>query len=220
MLVGVIVNRVVMLVVATVVCAWLTSRVGPWAAAGLWSAAVVLVCSGSAILLHRQAPGRISVINRIAGLVLPWGYRIGRGRLVPIVVTSCVVWMLVGLGASLAMAGYLARDQAPPGLSADAGKPSALVMTLLYLSWLVDGALLMRMIGIAAARHDRVPTSVWVLILALTAMIGISAVVALRGDGNPARALLIAGGPPLLIGGGYGVFMLVIVLVGRKTRWN
>jgi hypothetical protein len=33
-------------------------------------------------------------------------------------------------------------------------------------------------------------------------------------------ALAIAGGPPLFVVGGYGLFLVVMLTVGRNARWN
>jgi hypothetical protein len=33
-------------------------------------------------------------------------------------------------------------------------------------------------------------------------------------------ALVIAAGPPVVILGGYGLFLLVMMTAGRKGRWN
>jgi hypothetical protein len=53
-------------------------------------------------------------------------------------------------------------------------------------------------------------------------MIGTSAaLVTLSTTANAARrALLIAGGPPLFIGVGYGLFVLVLLTAGKNARWN
>ncbi|MFO0982838.1 MAG: hypothetical protein U1E76_14090 [Planctomycetota bacterium] len=221
MQVGVIVNRIVMLAVTTGACAWLTARVGAGVAVVLWTVAMTMVCAATALLLERQPAGRVSLVNRVAGLVLPWGYRLGRGRLAPIVVTSCVMWALLGLAATLAVSAHLAPRRQPPSAAAGAPAPSVLLTSLLYAAWLVDGAALLHLIGVMASSRRRLPMAVILPALALAAMVLASIVLALpTSGGHRPLALLIAGGPPLLIGLSYGAFVLVMVVFGRHTSWH
>jgi hypothetical protein len=38
--------------------------------------------------------------------------------------------------------------------------------------------------------------------------------------GRPGWALVVSGGPLALIGGGYGLFIVVMLIAGRHARWN
>jgi hypothetical protein len=166
--------------------------------------------------MHRQPPERVTAINVLAGYLLPFGYQIGRGRLMPIVLTSWVIWVLVGIAAALAASGHRTHAaDAPEG-------PSTVVSALLFLSWLVDGGVVLRLIGILAMRRRRPQPSILFLVICLTALVAASIALTLLGRTAPYRALALAlaGGPPLFVGGGYGLYVLFILVFCRKARWN
>jgi hypothetical protein len=97
-------------------------------------------------------------------------------------------------------------------------------MTLLALAWLIDGGVLLRCIGVLATSTNRahMTRSLAPLIAFLVAILAASmALVTLNNTSTAASlALGIAGGPPLLVAVGYGLFVLVILTVGRNARWN
>jgi hypothetical protein len=218
---GVIVARVVMLAVTVGACRWLTSALGPWKAIGAWALGMAVICAGVALWLDRQPPEQITFVNRLAGYLLPWGYDIGRGKLIPIVITSWIVWVLLGGGAVFTI-GVLARGGRAGELSAEVPSHTTLLTVLLYLAWVIDGAVLMRLVSVSWVRQNPMPPSVIMVMLALTAMILGSAAIKMLGKSAAATklALAISGGPPLVVGLGYGVFLLVALTMGGHTRWN
>jgi len=56
----------------------------------------------------------------------------------------------------------------------------------------------------------------------LLLLLGVSSALWLGSASPNAKrlALLIGGGPPLFIGVGYGLFLLVMLTAGRHARWN
>jgi hypothetical protein len=215
-------DRLLMCSLTVLVCVWLVLTAGPWAAIGLWAAAIGAICGTVALLMHLQEPGRRSVINRMAGLILPWGYAIGRGKLLPIVIESWFRWVLVGAAVVL----LTAHGNPESGLDPSRlrSSRSAIVTLLLFLSWVIDGAVVLRLVTIAAtrARPRRLPASILGPIAGIGAMIAASVSLTVFGHnpGLTALALLIAAGPLVVVGGGLGLMFLVMVTFGRHTRWN
>jgi hypothetical protein len=216
------------LVAAGAICAELALKLGPWRAMALWAIGVAVVGGVVAFLMHRQSPPeKVSWINYLAGAVLPWGYRIGRGKLWPIVVTSWAIWMLLGVAVIMATARTAttaAHADSEVAAATMPAKRASVVMTLLCLAWLVDGGALLRCIGLVATsanpRHMMRSLAVPMLVLAGILVASIALVVANSTAIAAQLALLIAGGPPLLVGGGYGIFVLVMLTAGRNARWN
>jgi hypothetical protein len=214
---------------AAAICVALASKFGPWKAMSLWAVGVATVGGVVALLMHRQSPPeKISWINYLAGFVLPWGYRIGRGKLWPIAVTSWAIWMLLGVAVILATSSR-GHGQTSAGIATvTSTEPSPhrnpVVMTLLCLAWLVDGGVLLRCVGLLAtsanASHMMRSLALPMLVLAGILIASIALVVTSSAPAAARTALLIAGGPPLFVAMGYGLFVLVIVTVGRKARWN
>jgi hypothetical protein len=219
---GVILARVVMLAVTVGVCRWLTSTFGVWKAIGLWAGGMALVCVGTALWLDRQPPGQITFVNRIAGYVLPWGYQIGRGKLAPIVATSWLIWVLLGTGAALTIGGVPSGSTGAQAPSAESATSPTWVTVLLYLSWIVDGAVLARIASVSWIRQNPMPPSIVTASLVIGGLIAGSAAIKLFGKSAAATklALIVAGGPPLVVGVGYGLFLLVALTLGRNARWN
>ena len=217
-----IVIRVITVAAAVAACGWLATGLGAWKALGVWTVVAGALCAAVAFLMQRQTPEKVTFVNYAAGVVLPWGYRIGRGKLVPIVVTSWAIWTLLGIAVAIAVVGR--RGNASPEAVALGGERSRTVMILLLLSWLIDGAVLLRMIGVVATGTNRSHQlrSLAVPALVLVAMLASSiALVTMNPRPAAARtALLIAGGPPLLLGVAYAVFVVVMVTAGRNARWN
>jgi hypothetical protein len=217
-----IVYRVVMFVATAGVCVWLSSALRPWPAVGAWTVGIGAVCVVTALLLSRQPMGRIGFINRAAGLVLPWGFRIGKGRLWPAVLTSWLIWSAVG-AAVIA----LASGGVGAGGATDGGSSSFVTLrVLLFLSWLIDGGALLYVVGVAIVNRSGsggMKASLLKVTSFLAVVLIASMVLTFTGSGSAARlslALAISCGPPLLFGAGYGVFLGVMLTAGRKARWN
>jgi hypothetical protein len=220
-----VVVKLLVVAAALGACAWMASRIGPWKALGLWTATSGLACGAVALTMRRQTPGKVTFLNYVMGYVLQWGYRVGRGKLPAIVVTSWCVWALLGAAVVIAMNAAGAREATTsPNIVEGSQTRGATVMVLLALSWIVDGGLLMWLAGIcmSGGRSGGAIRALAPVMALLVAMILASvALVTLRTSARSANiALLVAGGPPLLVGLGYGLFVLLIVTVGRKARWN
>ena len=214
-----ILNRLVMVAITAAACLWLTSSLGPWAAIGIWAGAIGLVCAATAFLLRLQPPERITLVNRFAGLVLPWGYTIGRGRLAPIVIESSLRWVL--LGAAIIIV-------APRGLSifgiapAAVYPPGPIMASLLLLSWAVVAALFFRMATFVVNRSIAVNSRTLTMTFGLAVLLIASVAVFLVGRSAATTwlALALTGGPVLVLGGGFGVVLLIVLTVGRNARWH
>ena len=82
---------------------------------------------------------------------------------------------------------------------------------------MVDAAALMYLIKVASTRLHRFRP----LAGPFTALLGMIALsVALATFGHPWGALAIAAGPIVVLGGGYGLFLAVVLLTGKNARWN
>lgn len=209
--------KIIVILAAAGACAMLAGRFGPWKALGMWAAIWGVLCVGIALAVSRQPAGRITVLNLLMGYILQWGYRIGRGKLSNITLISWCVWMLLGGAAILATRVHL--DSA-----AESQARSKMVMVLLVLSWIIDGAALFYILGIIfsqgrSGRQLGVLGPVAGILLLM--ILGSAALVVFNSSAGAAMtALLLAGGPMLLLGLFYAIFVVVIVVCGRKTRWN
>jgi hypothetical protein len=215
--------RLLMLGVTALVCLRLTSVAGPWLAVGIWVAGIGLLCGVVACLLRLQPPGRVGAINHISAFVLPWGFSIGRGKLLPIVLTSWFGWALLGAAVIVLNAhGYGLHGQG--SIDAAAYHRSGLMTILLLASWIIDGAVALRLITVVATRANDNPMPPGMLrpILAILALLAASITLTVIGHtaGQARLALLLTGGPIVVLGGGYGLWLLFMLTVGRKTRWN
>lgn len=185
--------------------------------AALLAAALSLA---GALLLHNCAVGQITWRNRLAGWLLPWGYTLGRGQLKGIALVSGTVWTLLAAGAIFA-------TMVTPSTATVAvqGAPPAATVPMsawwLLLAWIVDGGCVLYLLGLTLKNSLRGSSSgatVRKLLFALGAMLVSS--LALQLGGYTGLAVLIAGGPPLVIGGFYGLFVLAMLTFGRNARWN
>lgn len=205
-------------------CATLATRLGPWTGLAAFALAMAILCVGTAVIVHRQPPGKITPANYLMGFILPWGYRIGRGKLLPIVLTSWAIWLLIGLAIVLAMNARIDTAAIATSLPVSANPRSGFMMTLLALAWLIDGGVLLRCLGLLATSTNRahMTRSLGPLIAFLIAILAtsIALVTLTTSPATASLALVIAGGPPMLVGLGYGLFILVMLTAGRNARWN
>jgi len=204
-------------------CAVVAMRLGPWKGLAAFALSMGVLCIVIALIVHHQAPQKITLANYLMGFILPWGYGVGRGKLRPIVLTSWTIWVLIGLAIVIAVNARIdaaAISTSLPNLS----PRSATLMTLLVLAWVIDGGVLLRCIGLLGTSTNRVhmtrslsPLIAFLMVILATSI----ALITLTTSPTAASlALLVAGGPPLLIGLGYGLFVLVMLTAGRNTRWN
>jgi len=198
------------------------ARVLPLMAAWACTTAVGAACAVTGALVLRSAKtNQITWRNRVAGLLLPWGYVLGRGQLPGIVLSCTVIWSALAAGVLLSF--YVPAVPSPAPASPLPGQPApaGFAGPWLLLAWIVDGACLCYLLAMLRkyfAMGSQVTRTQLKLVLVLVVMLVGSVVLHLAGHGG--LGLLVAGGPVAVIGGGYGLFLAVILLFGRNVRWN
>lgn len=174
------------------------------------------LCAVIGWLLQRRPVGEIGLVNRIAGAVLFPGIGISRGRLVPMVLWSAAAWTGVALTAAIAVgaspgtAPTTASDVAPDS------PPGTLSWALLVVSWLLLGVALVRLCITLTWKPP--PPSSLRAVLVIAALLGTSLVFALCG--KQGLALAIAFVPVAILLGGYGLMLFVVLIGGKRMRWN
>jgi hypothetical protein len=222
--------KVLWVIGAAAACAALVPRLGPWNTLAMWSAATGIACAGIGLVLRSQPPEKVTIANYAAGLVLQWGYKVGRGRLPAIVAVSWAIWVLLGVAMILS---FHARSDGSVGIlsfghseqaAATPQVRSTATMISLAVAWVIDGGVLLWIIGLLATSTNTVHMmrSLGPVAAVLTAMIASSVALVTLTESTKAAwlALAIAGGPPLAIGGAYALFIVVILTGGRNARWN
>ncbi len=205
-----LVHQTLRVALAAAVCVLLVRTFGTATAAAVWAGVSLVMAAGGVVLLRTSAVGRVTWKNYLAGYLAPWGVRVGGGKLWPIAVVSWLVWLAVGGGAF--------------ALTPEAGEPTGgdiALRVLLGASWAVAGYALGYLLATRVRNFPAGSSSgrrLHLLAGVLAALVAAS--VALHLIGFTLPALLVIGGPVLLIGGGYGLFVLVLVVFGRGARWN
>lgn len=202
---------------------WLMGRVGMVPALGMWVVGWGLLCGAAAWLLQTVETGEMSWKNYLAGIPLRWGYGLSGGTLWKLVLGSWVIWSLIGVGFGFALGQPLSAAPTPaPAEIAAAGTASGGLWSLvLFGSWLLLGAATLFVLGVLLKNFQVSSSSgqqLLVILLILGSIFGVS--LWLNSNGHTRAAALVAGGPIALVAGFYGVFMIVILTVGRNARWN
>lgn len=199
---------------------WLLEVLSPWLAVAAAAAIALGTCGLGALLLRSTALGTITWRNHVGGWLLPWGYTLGRGKLPGITAACATIWTLLATCSILARASSAAPAATLPTTAAAA--PTATTMPwLLVLAWVVDGAALLYLLQTLLTKFgpgSRAGASLWRFVAAITALLVGS--VLLHVFGHTGLATLVAGGPPLLVGGFYGLWILAMLTLGRNARWN
>ncbi len=221
------VSRLVMIALVSLPVVWLAATMSPWAALGIWAAGAAVVCGGIGLLMHTQTAGKVTFVNHLAGYFLLWGFVLGRGKLLPIALESWIRWVLLGSAIILAT-----MPAFHPNLGVDSHgqsesptyQRSATMGAMLAVSWTIDGAVLLRLITGLASRAKTNPIRINALgpLMGMGFVIVISiALATIMTDAvRTGVALLVSAGPIVVLGGGYGIFILAMVVFGPKTRWN
>lgn len=188
------------------VLAWTFARTLPsWPAAAATAGTLLAAALVGTLLLRSCALGVMTWRNRAASWLLPFAGLLGGGSLLTFAATSLV--------ASLAIASVV--------LLATTGSAAHPVPVWLLLAWLVDVLCLMHLVP-TRLRHftygSRGASSLHRLIAFVVLQLAIS--VPLHLQGSTFAATLVAGLPQLVVGVGYGLFVLVLVTIGRNARWN
>ncbi|MCC7399763.1 MAG: hypothetical protein IT455_22045 [Planctomycetes bacterium] len=169
-----------------------------------------------ASLLRVLVTGRMGWRNRVAGLLLPWGYRLGRGRLAGIVVGTTAGWLLLGAATLFGWPAITTPAPEPPGAT-----PAPSAPWWLWLAWTLQAmALLTVLLALIPGRAHgvRVVRSRQKVAGLLVLMIGGS--VLLHTNGHTWLAGLVAAGPPLALALFAAGFLAIVLLSGHRMRWN
>ncbi|MBN9520167.1 hypothetical protein J0H58_16835 [bacterium] len=194
-----------MVAAAAAACYGLAEWLGTPAFAAIWVATTGAGCALGAALLRTSEIGRVTWRNRAAGYLIPWGWRLNRGRLWPVPLISWAVWAAIG-GAVFLLRSGPAEEQ--PGLR-----------IALFAAWVVDAAALLFVLGsIRQATPGSRVGSLWRLTAILAGLILTS--VGLYLGGMTLAALAVGGGPPAVVGGCALLFVGLVVTIGRNARWN
>jgi hypothetical protein len=197
-------RRIAVAAMMAAIAVWCALRWGLPLGLGVWSGVAAAFCGLGAVLLSRQPVGVATASGQLGAAVLRWGYKVGRGQLPGIIVVSWLIW--VALGAAV-MALTVFRTQ---GLT-----------PWMILAWTIDGAALLYLLGLMATRTGRTRSALLIPLLAVLAMIGVSAVLWLRGAESARESALLLGGAPIpILAAGYGLMMAAMLLGGRKGGWK
>lgn len=172
-----------------------------------WAGISLVACVLGAIAIASQPLGQATLPGRFGSSVVKWGFRVTQGKLTGAAALSWLVWLVIG--AAAITAGRVRGDMG---------------YRLILLAWVVDFGALCYILGVWLSNRGGGSGNPSLLLIsaALVAMLGISAALWF-GNGAPGArrtALMLAGGPPLVLGVGYGLFLLVVLTVGRNARWN
>jgi hypothetical protein len=203
-------HRVILVLVAVGACFGLAKALGPWAALAIWSSAAALGCGVGTVLLRTSAVGRVTWKNRVAGYLIPWCGRINRGRLWPIPVVSGAVWVFLG-GATILVTS-LPHEDPPVG---------DIWRVRLLAAWVVDGGAFLFLLGGLVQSFPWDSRGARFLLKAAAVVLAIIVGgLLLFVSGHTRTAVLVAGGPPLVLGSIFLSFFGLLLLFGRNARWN
>ena len=199
-----ILRRILVLAAMTAIAVWCALRWSAPLALAVWAGLAAALCVFGAVLMSRQPVGVPTVSGQLGASVLPWGYKVGRGRLPAIVLVSWLIWTVVGAAAI--------------AVSASRGEPETQWM---ILAWTVDGLALLYLIGVLASNTRGARAALLIPIAAVLFMIGASAFLWQTGSGSArGTALLIGGAPIPILAAGYGLMLGAMMLGGRKGGWK
>ncbi len=197
----------------------LLDSMSPWAAVGVAAAIAVASSALGALLLKTATVGRITWRNYVGGWLLPWGYMLGRGRLAGIAAVSAAVWTLLAASAILATAS--ATGAAPPGPVATVPAAAATTPWLLVLAWIVNGGALLYVVSLLSKNYSPTSSAARPLRRAIGVLtVLLVASIVMHACGYTTLATWVAGGPLLVLGTFYGLWIALLLILGRNARWN
>ena len=98
------------------------------------------------------------------------------------------------------------------------------MMAFLAVAWVIDGGALLWIAGLLATSTNtaQMMRSLGPVAAVLIGMLASSVALVTMTESAKAAwlAVLIAGGPPLVLGGAYGLFIVVMLTAGKNARWN
>ena len=169
-----------------------------------WLAFSALACAIAAFAMWRQPLAVSTTTGRLGGNLVRWGFDAADGQLLPAVGISWLVWALLGTALISAIQGRGDRQH-----------------VLIIVAWTFDTLALMYTIGLMLERSgSSMARALFPVAGVLAGMLVVSAILWLRPQlpGGRYAALLVAGGIPLFVGVGYGLFALVMVIgLGRPN---
>ncbi len=201
----------VLLTVAAAGCWWLITGWGQPLAGVLWAVGAGVACAAGAVLLRTSAVGRLTWKNRVAGSLIPWGWRLSAGKLWPVPLVSWGVWVLVWA----AVAVLTPQPGGDPLTTWD-----VVVRLALGFAWGGDALALAHLVGVLLGHSQNGSGGRSLRRIAGVLAAIVAASVALHLFGFTGLAVLVAGGPIALVGIGYGLFLAVLLIFRRNSRWN
>ena len=201
--------RLAILIVGTPwVVSRLTARYGAMPVLGGAALVIAVVILAGVLLLHLSPVGRVNWQNTVGGLCIPWGWSIGRGKLLNTGVACWIIWiLLVGIGI------LISRNKA---VAPSATVPFGFWNLMTVASWIVNGILLLMLI----AQMLRYPTARKAYPVVIVMILLVSKSMWNYFHGNTAMAFIISGGPLAIVVAVFLVYVGVILVAGKNARWN
>jgi len=193
-----------------------TARFGAVAAIAVAAVMLAAMCGAMGLAMWRQHVGQITLVNYLAPIVMPWGFRIGRGKIAFYMGESWLRWVLMAGGMI-----FLAARHFNPHA---AYHPGVVACVILFLSWVAVGEGALRLITniLTSANDNPLPPGTFPPIVGMIGIVLASAGLTLWGSsaGQFYAAMLLTVGPVAVLCGGYGLMLLVFLTCGRNMRWN
>lgn len=180
----------------------------PLTAFAQWATLTAIACVLGALAIRSQPIGQATIMGRLGGAFLRWGFRAGRGQLLPATMISWLVWLLIG-GTVITLLHF----------------PDNIEVLLLVLAWACELGALFYLTGIILANPgatgDFRMRQLAIAIGGGSLILG-SALLWFVVDTSWSHrlAVIVAGGPFALVVVGYGLFLLFAMTLGRKARSN
>jgi hypothetical protein len=194
------------------------SRTLPLGLAMLGALAIsALLPALGALLLTTLRTQEVGWKNYAAGWLLPWGYTLGRGKLLGIALACGTCWLF------LFAVGIAAERLATPGADSTeiSAEAPALARWFLVGGWLVNGIALLYLFGTLRKNFTLRSSEGRSLMKVIAFVLGlIGGSIALAFLGFPRAAAAVSAGPALLLGAFYAVWIGFLLTLGRNARWN
>lgn len=198
---------------------WFLGReLGVGAALAICAALAIVLPTTGALLLNSLKVGQVDWRNYAAGWLMPFGYSLGRGKLVGMVIACAAIWFAISVAGVLLSQPGLLTPTAPAATTPAA--PSGWAWPTLIAGWVVLGAIFVHMLGTlhknfsgssSGGRELRKLLGFVVVLVAVSALLHVF--------GSTRLAALVAIGPPAAVGGLMGLWVLMILII-RPKRWN
>ena len=198
---------------------WLLGRTyGMPMALGCSGALAVALPTAGALLLRTVPVSKMDWRNHLAGWLMPFGYVLGRGKLGAIAAWCAVIWFALAACGVLLTQPTIAAPQAP-AVAAAAGPSWS--WPALVAGWLVLGTAFVHLLTTLRKNFSPGSQSGRSLVKIMAVIVGLAgASVALHVSGFTGTAALVALGPPAAVGTLFGLWVLMLLTLGRNARWN